>query len=111
MSLALLKTAFVNSGDLSNEIVTYSANRQPPIPELWNAEAVILRSQQAEVTPTLLTIRMEPSLQSQSPRVAVFLSRDSRQSAQVLNSKKQASTLRQQLRMLLKNQERCLTEQ
>lgn len=30
-------TAFVSSGDLSNEIVSYAVNRVPPIPELWNA--------------------------------------------------------------------------
>jgi hypothetical protein len=33
-------SAFVTSGDLSTEIVTYAANREPPIPELWNALAV-----------------------------------------------------------------------
>lgn len=31
-------TAFVSSGDLTTEIVTWAQNRAPPIPELWNAE-------------------------------------------------------------------------
>lgn len=31
-------TAFVTSGDLTNEIVTWAQARAPPIPELWNAE-------------------------------------------------------------------------
>ena len=33
-------SAFVTSGDLSTEIMTYAVNRNPPIPELWNALAV-----------------------------------------------------------------------
>ena len=32
-------TAFITSGDLTDEIVTWAQNRAPPIPELWNAEA------------------------------------------------------------------------
>lgn len=32
-------TAFVDSGDLTSEIITWAQNRVPPIPELWNAEA------------------------------------------------------------------------
>jgi hypothetical protein len=31
-------TAFLTSGDLTEEIVTWAQNRIPPIPELWNAE-------------------------------------------------------------------------
>jgi hypothetical protein len=30
-------TAFIASGDFTDEIVTWAANRVPPIPELWNA--------------------------------------------------------------------------
>lgn len=33
-------TSFVDSGDLTTEIVTWAQNRAPPIPELWNAQVV-----------------------------------------------------------------------